>query len=440
MAAQRLTYLVVTTAITAAIVTGLVTLDRAISGDNPIVLLTLPLTPAERLWIAALRTLRDWRVAVVLTGLLASAVALAPVEPFWAVALLGVGWAGSIAGAIGAVCGVDAWSRLASRRRVLAMALPVALMALLVWGGRRLQVTAGVGPIAAGIGLGLATLATLAGTGPVAERLGRVYIRAVQTLATSAVSSTVRAVPGVTWLTTRRGAAAAMIAKDVLVQGRDPFSLLRIAVTAAALPLFLLVRNRDALRGWEDAQLLAGLAAALTVYCLVDSIPSPIGAEGERLTLWAIAPATWRDLLIAKLTVFLPPLMLQGVVMVAVIGIWTGMSGMDVATALVLAILAIAGPVIFLVWASASDVRLDVALESGMATTLHEHMPHTPRRLWLLNGTTLILGGMILAVWWLPLPGAVLLLGTIDVVIALAGWAAGQRFLRSVIPPRSRPA
>lgn len=285
--AQRIHYLVVTTAITAAIVTALVTLDRAISGDDAIVLLTLPLTSTERLWIAALRTVGDWRCMLVLTGLLASAAALAPVAPFWAVALLGGGVVGLVSGGLGVV----AWSRMASGWRIPCVVLTISIIGLFVWTSTRVQVNAEADSIVAG---GALVLASLALTGRRAGWLGRVYIRAVQTLATPAGPLTVRAVPGATWLTSRRGAAAAMIAKDVLVQDRDPFFLLRVVVTAAALPLFLWLRNLDALRGWEDAQLLACLVAALTVYSLVDTVPSPIGAEGERLMLWAIAPTSWR--------------------------------------------------------------------------------------------------------------------------------------------------
>jgi hypothetical protein len=438
--AQRLCVLVVMTAITAAIVTALVTLDRAISGDDPIVLLTLPLTPAERLWIAALRIVRDWRCVLVLTGLVTSAAALAPAEPFWAVALLGGGWIGFVAGGLGAIIGVVAWTRKASGWRMPWMVITISIAGLLVWTATRVQVSAEADMISSGVALVLALLAFLALTGRRAGWLGSLYIRAVQSLATPAGPVTVRAVPAATLLASRRGAAAAMIAKDVLAQGRDPFVLVRVVVTAAALPMALLLRQRDALSGWSDVQLMSCLAAALTIYSLVDTVPSPIGAEGERLTLWAIAPTSWRDLLIAKLVVFLPPLLLQGVVMVVVIGIWIGMSGMEIATALALAILAIAGPTTLLVLMSASDLQLDVPLESGMPTTLHEHMPHSPRRLWLLSGTVLLSALMMLAIWRLPLPGALLLLTAIDVVLALACWTAGRRFLESVIPPRPRSA
>lgn len=438
VAAQRLFSLIVTAAIMAALMTALVTLETAISGDEPIVLLTLPLTSMERLWIAALRTMGDRRLFLVLTSVLASAAALVPVAPFWAASLLGVGWTGCIIGGASAICGVATWTRLASGRRLLTVAVAVALIGSLVGITTRAQVTGESGTIVASFALGLSLTTGLVVVNR-AEWLGTVYVRAVQALATPAMSRGVRRVPGIRWLSSRRGATAAMIAKDVLVQSRDPFLLLRIVVTAAALPLSLWLRQRDVLSGWSDVQFVSCLAAALTIYSLVDSTPSPIGAEGERLTLWVLAPTTISNLLIAKLAVFLPPLLIQGAVMVTSIGVWIGMPLAELVVLLVMVALLVAGPATFLVLASASDVHLDVALERGMLTTLHEHVPHTPRRLWLLSGTMLLAAAMILLVWLLPPLGAMPVLAATDVAIATVCWIAGQRFLRSVIPARRQP-
>jgi len=377
---------------------------------------------------------------LVLTSLSASAVAVAPVAPFWAVALLGGGWFGFVAGAVVAVWGVVAWTRLASGQRMFTVAVAIATLVVLAGIATRYQVEMQSGTIVAAVALGLALLATLAITVHGAEWLGGVYVRAVQALATPAMSRTVRRVPGVQWLASRRGAAAAMITKDILVQSRDPFFMLRVVVTISALPAFLLLRQRDILSSWSNVQLVSCLAAALSIYSLVDSTPSPIGAEGERLGLWILAPTTIPDLLIAKLAVFLPFLLIQGVVMVSLIGVWIGMPVVELIVTQVLTVLLIAGPVTFLVWASASDMHLDIALESGMPTTLHEHVPHTPRRLWLLNGTLLLGAVMTLMVWWLPPMTAMLLLIVLDIAIATVSWTVGHRFLRSVIPARRYPA
>lgn len=439
LAAQRLFSFVVAAAIAAAIVTALVSLDTAISGDEPIVLLILPLTPAERLWIATLRVVRDWRCMLVLTSVLASAAALAPVAPFWAFALLGGGSMGSVAGGAGAICGVVTWTRLPSGRRMLAVAIALAMFAILVGISTRYPVSVEFGVVATGVVLGLCVTSSLLLVNR-AKWLGGMYVRAVQALATPAMSRTVRRVPGAVWIASRRGATAAIITKDVLVQGRDPFFMLRVVVTVWALPAFLLLRQRDILNGWSDVQLVSCLVAALTIYSLVDTSPSPIGAEGERLGLWILAPTSLRALLLAKLGVHGLPLLFQGVVMVTVIGVWIGMSALELAAALVLVPLLIAGPVTFLVLVSASDIRLDVPLESGMPTTLHEHMPHSPRRLWLVNGTILLVATGTILVWWLPPIAAILLLVVLDATVAKVCWTTGHRALRSLTVAHSRVA
>lgn len=437
--AQRLQVVVVTTGITAAIVTAIVTLERAISDDDMLILLTLPLTPSERFRIAAVRIVRDWRCALVLTGILISAVALAPVEPFWALILLASGWIAFVSAVAGTITGVVAWSRLAGGRRLLGLAVPLAMMGLLVSVAARRHIQAEADTIVAGIALGLALLATLTITGGRAERIGRLHILAVQALATPSAPRTVRRVPGTTWLASRPGPAAAMVAKDVLVQSRDPFMILRIVVTVAALPVFAQVRKLDIVSGLPDVQLVACLVAALTIYSLLDSMPSPIGAEGERLSLWWTAPVTLHDLLIAKLAVYGPPLLLQGAVMVTVIGGWTGMTSPELAATLTLAILMIAGPVTFLTWTSALDLRLDIQLESGMPTTLHEHVPHTPKRLLLFNGAPLIAALMTVVVLRMPFPVAALFLASIDGAIAFGCWAVALHSLRRIIPGSRRP-
>jgi len=139
------------------------------------------------------------------------------------------------------------------------------------------------------------------------------------------------------------------------------------------------------------------------------------------------------DLLRAKVAVFLAPLLVQGVATVLMIGWWTGLAGTELVVALTFTVLLVAGPVAFIVLGSAFDLRLDVPLESGLPTTIHEHVPHTPQRLWLLNFSVVIVGLMGFVAWRLSAVGAVAILAAIDILVATVTWVAARRVLRTLI-------
>ena len=283
----------------------------------------------------------------------------------------------------------------------------------------------------------LTIFSVLVVTGRGAAILGRSYISAVQLSTTPRATNRVRRIIGTTTLANRlelwRTPMGAMVIKDLLVQSRDWFFYLRVVVVIGSLPLFLQVRELDPLRGWTTVQLLACFVAVLTIYSLIDTSPSPIGSEGERMRLWLLAPTSHADLLWVKLGVYLLPLLLQSMVMVALIGSWIGMPWTVRLEAFALTALMVAGPVTFLVWGSACDMDIDLALESGMPTTIHEHVPNTAQRLWLLNLSVLLVSVMALATWRLEPYQAVFVLGTTDLLIAVLTWKAAVRYLHRMI-------
>lgn len=64
---------------------------------------------------------------------------------------------------------------------------------------------------------------------------------------------------------------------------------------------------------------------------------------------------------------------------------------------------------------------------------MHEHVPITSQRLWLLNLGLLITGLMVVIVWQLPLAGAALALGIVDVLIVVIAWRAASRHLLRLV-------
>lgn len=433
VASQHFLTIALASIFASAVITGLAMLQTSISGDAALLLLTLPLSPAERLGVALVRTAGDSRT--ILTGMSAAAGActVALSDPWWASVIAMALLIGFVIGSIGTIYLVCLWTDGSwSARGILLVGVAAALM-LPIWLRWRDQMPELHAGATAGSALALTASAGFAITGGRAAALGRAYVRAVQIAGIPATSHSVRRIAGVTPLAgrlqLRRDPASAMIVKDLLVQSRDWFFSLRIIVTLATLPLFLQVRKLDLLDGWTTVQLAVCLTGILAIYSLVDTAPSPIGGEGERLSLWLLAPTGPGDLLRAKLAVFLLPLLIQAAIMGGLIGIWTGLSTTSIVGALALTSLMVTGPAWFLILGSSFDLRLDLPLESGLPTTLHEHAPVTPQRLWLLNLSLLMTGLMVVAVWKLPLAGAAFALVIIDAVIAVTTWRAAFRHL-----------
>lgn len=434
---QRMLALTFFTFTGVAALTALNMLQAGISGDEALTWLLLPMTPADRFRIAVVRVMFARDGVLALTTVLTSVLAISLSDPIWALVALVAGWLGVIAGAAGAVYGVCLWSAGSGISGRVALVPFLALLAVpgaMLWTGT-LPV---LPPPAVAVIAGLLLAGSLIGmTGGRATRLGMAYVRAVQLANAPGIARSARRVPGVRLiirhLDSRRTPVASMIAKDLLVQSRDWFFSLRLVVFLASLPIFLQVRQLDAASGWPVVPTLAIFVAVLTTYSLIDTSPSPLGSEGERLNLWLVAPVTSEDLLRAKVAVFLAPLLLQGVATVLMIGWWTGLAGTELVVALTFTVLLVAGPVTFIVLGSTLDLRLDIPLESGLPTTFHEHAPHTPQRLWLLNISVVIVGLMGFVVWRVPAEGAVAILAAIDFLVAMVTWIAARRFLRTLI-------
>lgn len=434
---QRMLTLTLFTVTGIAALTALNMVQVGISGDEALTWLLLPITPADRFRVALVRVMFARDGVLALASVLSSVAAIALFDLVWAVAILIAGFLGVIAGAAGAVAGVCLWSAGRGFARWLVsvpMLAVVAAPGTMLWSGTVLALP----PLVVAIGSVALTGVLLASTtGRGATQLGTAYVRAVQLANAPGFPRAARQIVGVRMLTRvlgrHRTPVAAMIAKDLLVQSRDWFFSLRLVVFLVSLPIFLQLRQLDAVSDWPVVSTLAIFAAVLTTYSLIDTSPSPIGGEGERLNLWIVAPATHSDLLAAKLAVFLLPLLVQGVGMVALIGWWIGLARTELVIAMTLAVLLATGPVTFIVLGSALDLRLDVPLESGMPTTMHEHAPHTPQRLWLLNISAVIVGLMAFVVWRVPAAGAVPILIAIDALVVMVTWIAARRFLTRLV-------
>ncbi len=212
---------------------------------------------------------------------------------------------------------------------------------------------------------------------------------------------------------------AAIALKELRVQGRDVFVLLRIAITLAALPLFIV--TREYLPGWiaSSANLPIAYALVLAVYAAIETTPSPLGGEGNRVTLMFLNAASPRDVIVGKAVAVIVPLVAQLWIMVASICIWSGAAPTVLLISTLSATFAVVCIGTILTCLSARDIALDRTVEGSAEALLMEHVPASPRRManigiamahalvvstiiitqpWPISLTFVLTGGLLLSV------------------------------------------
>ncbi len=275
-----------------------------------------------------------------------------------------------------------------------------------------------------------ALLITGATAGFAARWLGRWYLRLAQALVTAPrrardylgpLSRTLGAL-----LARWRAPWAAIALKELRVQARDVFVLLRIAVMLGALPLFIALEPHLPAWAGEASTLPAAFALVLAVYAAIETTPSPLGGEGNRLTLVLLHGVPPRDLIAGKALAVTAPLIAQMWIMAGLVVAWRDAPPVTVATALLTATIAVAAIGTVLTCLSAGDIDLRQPVESATQALLVEHVPASPRRLATLGVTLALAAGAAGAILTLPWPASLAAIGPAGFVVT----AAASRYAR----------
>lgn len=275
------------------------------------------------------------------------------------------------------------------------------------------------------------------GLGPLAGWAGRLHRRAFHIIEGHAGATTAVTVPGIRsmsqLLARNRSLTGAFFVKGVLNRSRNSLSWARVVAILVYLALYPRIRSALAGYGIPDTLVVVGYTALLCVLTIIDSAPSPIGSEGNRLTLYLTAPLEMGEILRAKLVIFLGPILLMGLAITLLLGRGTGLSGTELGIAAIAVVLILVGDTALLVWGSAWDEDLDLAVEGTMQTLLHEEAPITVRRLWLLNMSLLLLVVGLTLVWKLPAMLALPALVLLDGVVLAVAWRFSCDYLRRLL-------
>ena len=413
-------------------------LQLGFGNDRFVLYLTAPITPATRFrtlyGLVLLEGLWSWLPLA--AGVMAVSLALTvgwPAVPWTAFLMVGAAfavWCSAVVTLL-LICFIGPHQRKWFRVSVVVGlgVLALATAALVIT-----QTSAPPSPFRATI---LLTALLAVGLGPLAGWAGRLHGTAFHVIEGRAGPRTAVNVLGTRQLTRLlaryRTLTGAFFVKGVLNRSRNSLSWARVVAILVYLALYPQIRSALAGYGIPDTLLVVGYAALLCVLAIIDSAPSPIGSEGNRLTLYLTAPFEIEQILRAKLVLFLAPILVMGLAVTLLLGRGTGLTGSELGFATLAVALILIGDTGLLVWGSTWDEDLDLAVEGAMQTLLHEEAPITVRRLWLLNLGLLLLAVGLTLVWKLPAVLALPALVVLDGVVMAVAWRFSNVYLRRLL-------
>ena len=109
------------------------------------------------------------------------------------------------------------------------------------------------------------------------------------------------------------------------------------------------------------------------------------------------------------------------------------LSVVEVVQAVVMVALILIGYTTFSVWGSAWDEDLNLFSEGMIPVILQEELPFTPRRLQLLGLNFLLIAGMFLLVWKLPMSLSMPALVLLDGIMLILGWHLSSAHIRGLL-------
>lgn len=273
--------------------------------------------------------------------------------------------------------------------------------------------------------------------GPLAGLTGKLYEEAFHEMEGRSRSRTVINLPGVRLLSKSlrryRNLSGALLVKGLLNQSRNVFTWGRVVMVLVCIALLPFARALLAPYGFSNLLLVMIYSSGLAILAIIEYAAYAISSEGARLAIYLVAPLKMATYLRARLTVFLIPVLFVGVTLSLAFSWWFGLSTIETIQVVVMTTLILTGFTAFLVWGSAWDVDLNLVSAGMMPVLMQEELPMTPRRLQLLGLSFLLIGVMFLLVWKLPVSLSMLALVLLDGLVLTLGWQFGSAQIRGLI-------
>ena len=266
-------------------------------------------------------------------------------------------------------------------------------------------------------------LVLLFALGPLAGMLGKLYMQAFLVTQRWDRSRRVFTLPWirllVNTLATRRTLMSAFLTKMVLNQSRNPFAWLRLGMLVVALALFPILHRLALHAGWSNMLCIAVYSAVLGVLPVAEQAPCAISGEANRLTLYLTMPLDLSKLLRAKLTQFMLPALSIALLANLVYSWQLHETWYELLIAAIASCVLVIGMLTVMVWGSAWDEDVNLAVEGALQTIMQEEGPMTPRRMGIFNAGLAVFVGMVVALWKVPMMVALPMLVVVDLGLIL---------------------
>ncbi len=273
--------------------------------------------------------------------------------------------------------------------------------------------------------------------GPFAGSAGKLYLKAFYEMEGRSREHAVLNLPGVQALSKLLGRyrtlTSALLVKGLLNQSRNAFTWGRLVIVLICISLFPLARTLLASYGLSNMQVVVVYSTGIAILAIVEYAAYAVSSEGVRLNFYLVAPAGIATYLRARLTVFLIPVLLIGLPLSLAFSWWIGLPAIAIVQTSLMVILILIGYTTFIVWGSAWDEDLNLASEGMMQVLTQEELPFTPRRLQLLGLSLILIAGMLLLVWKLPVLLSMPVLVLLDGIMIAVGWRFSYWHVRELV-------
>jgi len=197
-------------------------------------------------------------------------------------------------------------------------------------------------------------------------------------------------------ITQRRTPIAALLLKEFRCRSRSPIAIVRVAIMGAGLlGLYLF---GPLLRQSPLPRTMTAVAAVLVLVqiTLNEIVINAIAGEGDRLAVYLSSPLEFSRLLTAKLTAFLTPVLLEELFVTVAVGIWLRLTGAEIVYVTIAGILILTANTSLLVFGSAWDTDLGLAIEGTAQMIVNEEAFVTPKRVMLFIVSMIFQGTALL--------------------------------------------
>jgi hypothetical protein len=273
--------------------------------------------------------------------------------------------------------------------------------------------------------------------GPFAGSAGKLYVEAFHVIEGQSRSRAVINLPGVRLLTKLlrryRNLTVALLVRGLLNQSRNVFTWGRVVLILVCIALFPLMRTLLVPFGFSKVLLAVIYASGVAILAIIDYAPYAVSSEGSRLIFYLVAQTSKATYLRSRLKVLLIASLLIGLTSSLALSWWIGLSTIELAQTVMMVSLIVISYTAFSVWGSVWDEDLNLISEGLMPTITQEELPFTPRRLQLLGLSFLLIGVMFLLVWKLPVSLSVLALVLVDGIVLTLGSRFGSAQIRRLL-------